>query len=61
MITLTETTYDKEFKYLFKVVRRARVPIEYEDRYNWLRVFELLSYLLLELQEQVHVHKIINK
>ncbi|KAI7863057.1 hypothetical protein BDF14DRAFT_1959353 [Spinellus fusiger] len=61
-ITLTETSYDEEStKYLYKVARTARIPIEYEEPYNWLRVFELLAYLLVELKEQVHIHETLNK
>ncbi|KAI8967367.1 hypothetical protein BDF20DRAFT_829667, partial [Mycotypha africana] len=61
-ITLTETSYDDEStKYLYKVVRTARIPIEYEERYDWLRVFELLAYLLVELKEQVRIHETLNK
>ncbi|GAN01524.1 hypothetical protein MAM1_0008d00957 [Mucor ambiguus] len=61
-ITLTETSYDEEStKYLYKVIRTARIPIEYEERYDWLRVFELLAYLLVELKEQVHIHETLNK
>ncbi|CEI99686.1 hypothetical protein RMCBS344292_13768 [Rhizopus microsporus] len=53
-ITLTETSYDNEsFKYLSKAVRTTRISIEYEERYNWLRTFELLAYLLVELKEQM--------
>ncbi|KAI8997262.1 hypothetical protein BDB01DRAFT_830865 [Pilobolus umbonatus] len=61
-ITVTETSYDEEStKYLYKVVRTARIPIEYEERYNGLRVFELLAYLLVELKEQVPIHETLNK
>ncbi|KAI8874701.1 hypothetical protein K501DRAFT_315398, partial [Backusella circina FSU 941] len=61
-IALTETSYDEEStKYLYKVVRTARIPIEYEERYNWLRVFELLAYLLVELKEQVRIHETLSK
>jgi hypothetical protein len=62
MITLTETSYDQEStKYPYKVVRTARIPIEYEERNNWLRVFELLAYLLVELKKQVHLHETLDK
>lgn len=62
MIILTETSYDEEStKYLFKVVRTARIPIEYEERYNWLKVFELLAYLLVELKEQEQIYETLNK
>lgn len=62
-ITLTETTYDKTStnKYLHKAVRTARIPVNYDERHNWLRVFELLAYLLVELQAQVHVHETLQK
>ncbi|KAG0817715.1 hypothetical protein G6F20_002154 [Rhizopus arrhizus] len=62
MIILTETSYDEEStKYLFKVVRTVRIPIEYEERYNWLKVFELLAYLLVELKEQEQIYETLNK
>lgn len=61
-ITLTETSYDNEsIKYLSKAVRTTRISIEYEERYNWLRMFELLAYLLVELKEQMSMCNQLNK
>ncbi|GAB5587726.1 hypothetical protein Unana1_02626 [Umbelopsis nana] len=52
-IILSEIQVDEHGKFVYKEVRTAEIPTTYAQRNKWLRIFELLAYLLVGLEEQV--------
>ncbi|KAG0162385.1 hypothetical protein DFQ30_002188, partial [Apophysomyces sp. BC1015] len=44
---------DEHGKFVYREVRTAEIPTLYAQRNKWLRIFELLAYLLVGLNEQV--------
>ena len=42
-MTLSVLSMDKEKKFVFEERRSATIPISYQERYDWIQVFELLA------------------
>lgn len=42
-ITLSVLSMDKDKKFVFEERHSATIPISYQERYNWIQVFELLA------------------
>ncbi|KAG0905025.1 hypothetical protein G6F62_011353 [Rhizopus arrhizus] len=51
-ITLSVLSMDKDKKFVFEERRSATIPISYQERYDWLQVFELLADFEQLLKEQ---------
>lgn len=53
-ITLSTTCLDPNYpgKYIHQECRMAEIPMNYDERVKWLKVFELVSYLVVMLQKQ---------
>ncbi|KAI8078900.1 uncharacterized protein BX664DRAFT_343018 [Halteromyces radiatus] len=52
-IVLSEVQFDENAKFSYRQVRKAEIPTSYKQRNKWLRVFELLAYLFVALDDQV--------
>lgn len=42
-ITLSTLCMNDEKKFVFEERRSATVPISYQERFNWLQIFEMLA------------------
>lgn len=62
-LTLSTTSLDEANpgKYVHIQRRHASIPITFEDRYEWIVLFELLSFLLILLEKQDKVKEIMIK
>ncbi|ORE05722.1 hypothetical protein BCV72DRAFT_208714 [Rhizopus microsporus var. microsporus] len=51
-ITLSKMNLKNDSQWKFVELRSARVPVAWNDRFDWVTMFELLTTLYLELTEQ---------
>ncbi|CAO3676061.1 unnamed protein product [Rhizopus microsporus] len=58
-IVLSEVQFKEDDRFSYREVRSAEVPIVYEERNKWLKVFEILCYMLVELKKQRINYKVI--
>lgn len=54
-IVLSEIKFKDDGRFTYHEVRSAEIPITYTQRNKWLKVFEILFYLFIALNEQ-HVN-----
>ncbi|KAI8334824.1 hypothetical protein BC941DRAFT_356528, partial [Chlamydoabsidia padenii] len=60
-MTLTTTSIIDKERYAFIETRSARIPTSYKDRWNWIKVFELLLKLKADLLEQEKVTDLLER
>lgn len=52
-ITLSQMSLKKDLMWKFVELRAAHVPTSWDDRFDWMKMFELLATLYPSLIEQV--------
>ncbi|KAG0007791.1 hypothetical protein BGZ80_004220 [Entomortierella chlamydospora] len=62
-LTLTTTQLDQHEprKYVVQQCRSAQVPTSFEERLNWFKVFEMISYLIQKMKDQTRVLQDLSK
>ncbi|CEG72970.1 hypothetical protein RMATCC62417_08442 [Rhizopus microsporus] len=60
-ITLSVLSMDKDKKFVFEERRSATIPISYQERYNWIQVFELLADFEQLLKEQDEIEGLLRE
>ncbi|PHZ16917.1 uncharacterized protein RHIMIDRAFT_1005 [Rhizopus microsporus ATCC 52813] len=51
-ITLSQTSFDENGKYMYEGVRSVKIPTTYDERTRLIRVMDLLAYLLIEIMNK---------
>ncbi|ORX48786.1 hypothetical protein DM01DRAFT_1338443 [Hesseltinella vesiculosa] len=54
-VILSEMTLGDDYKYCFKEVLTAAIPVNDRIRSKWLPIFNLLAYLMVQLDDQVNI------
>ncbi|KAF9346834.1 hypothetical protein BGX26_001657 [Mortierella sp. AD094] len=54
-LTTTQLDQDKPGKYIVQQCRSAQVPTSFEERLNWFKVFEMISYLIGKMEDQTRL------
>ncbi|ORX43534.1 hypothetical protein DM01DRAFT_1295877 [Hesseltinella vesiculosa] len=58
-VILSEMMLADNFKYVYKEIMTATVPVNDNHRCKWLPMFDLLAYLILQLDEQLaHIKRL---
>lgn len=59
ILILSELKYDEDGKFSYTEVRSAQIPTAYSERNKWIKVFETLCYLFIEMTDQENSYKLI--